>query len=376
MTYKIGNLCQSNESCQSGFCDQGKCSMPSFGNECNPNQNMCLYPFVCDFISKRCTADNISMQGEKIASNYGLSEMDCWSTEFCEYGTCKIRRSEGDFCGFDHDCKDGLKCLLRTNKCVKKCFESTDCKYNYVCDKSESRWSSDPRIGYCVPKTQSVKKYISTRKTSNNKKNLKFCTVNKDCWDTEFCQYGICQTRRALDNFCQFDYECKDGLKCSLEIKKCVKICYDSTDCEPNYIRDKSGYQRNGSRKTGHKVPYKPPQPMNNHTGKSKNSFNVISISMIVILSTVAIVVVFASYFMLRKKIKTNTTDDDVRIVRYDNHENAQTTVSYNYWTGSQSPTQNYMSPPDTPYTPVQLVEVSSDSISPPSYESVFSSSE
>lgn len=161
---KIGEVCLKNTECIFGFCsstDKNTCQRPSYRNECNPNHNSCVDPYICSNSLNRCVPKTHT--GLSSGSDSKLCRYDEFPSNYVN-GTCLPRKKVGSNCKLSLECEDGLEChhefLDKTvlRKCMKKCISEIDCPSDHEC-LSVVKGS---RVGLCMKK-------INTTSSSNKK---------------------------------------------------------------------------------------------------------------------------------------------------------------------------------------------------------------
>jgi hypothetical protein len=121
---------------------------------------------------------------------------DCASGFVCRGGLCE--RGDDDTCRADGDLPSGQVCDDGEPLPADRCDADDDCPDGQVCDFR----------GTCVTPEPSG------------------CRDGADCRAGEVCVEDRCQ---AVDDTCQFDFECPPGLACV--DNACVGLCTDDDDC-------------------------------------------------------------------------------------------------------------------------------------------------
>lgn len=136
--------CIKNETCDTGFCDDGTCAVPGLVKPCK--EGKCTGDLVCHEQSKVCVF------GSSTAKPAGTCEYssDCPPEKYCSNSRCVTRDQPGAKCEF-WSCVDGYECD-RDHTCRLKCDLRAkdggkfDCPSGEECVKASSL-----HVGHCQP---------------------------------------------------------------------------------------------------------------------------------------------------------------------------------------------------------------------------------
>jgi len=164
-----------------------------------------------------------------------VNDNDCADMQVCIAGMCTGGNGEGEGCGVNDPCLDGLSCV--DNKCIDPCMSDTECGAKEICDDDGKciavpcKMDSDCADGeWCDEPTNTCHEGCSQNSDCPNGQTCDTvkhecvdptpeCTTNDQCGEKQICDDMMC-----VDVECTTNEHCADNEICNLVDHTCKQI--------------------------------------------------------------------------------------------------------------------------------------------------------
>lgn len=262
---KTEESCKTDKDCaDTNFCIDNICTEVDKGyfyKNCT-NDSECLYNSSCIISEKRICQP---LRDENESCTYS----ECGNELYCDDSTktCKKLPAEGEECANGIMCSNGYGCDIADNKCKiapdinQSClygmYGQTICKDGLVCVEQicreppqENEKCGLNKIGEPVCSEKLGCFFENNGDNICKKKAMsgENCTNDTNCSDTDYCNFEEmkCNSRKLIDEICQYENECAKGLYCKIieagkpklckpipeQDMECTTICKDGLMCK------------------------------------------------------------------------------------------------------------------------------------------------
>ncbi|MFH1130721.1 MAG: hypothetical protein V1754_05260 [Pseudomonadota bacterium] len=196
---KLPNLCQSADTCETGFCVDAKCG--SCTGDCGQSK-------TCQF-DRHCGEGRFCLDGQ--CANKCSTNTDCGSGQICKGQVCVTNTQTQ--CIANADCASGI-CV--NNACYPLCLGKRECTNSADICVSDIK-VEEQGVNVCMAD------YLAKPE----------CVIGKDCANGEQCVNGVCRTPCANNTdcvACDNSPVCAKGGFCMSETEVNA-ICVNNKDC-------------------------------------------------------------------------------------------------------------------------------------------------
>ena len=228
----IGAECESNDQCETGFCDT-----KLFENSNTNNPDLCSAKKPvgdqCDD-NVEC-ASNLCFDFECRGRQACATDANCANGEFCDGDskTCSPKLDNGDECGSNNECLSGF--------CDTKIFEFAEAKKISLAISSKQA-TEDLDVGTGDVQFEDGDVEVGdVGQEDSNTDNPDLCSAKKPigagCDDNFECLSNNCFNNECASpnvNSCTIDANCASGEFCNSDTKKCTAKLDDGEECDRN----------------------------------------------------------------------------------------------------------------------------------------------